>query len=77
MDSADFLPYGVSPLVNGSDVELLLLYWSIVEKKCRGLSGSLSCAAFGDASGSAEGYVADAYGDGVGDSRVSKKNARL
>ena len=73
------MPFGVSPLVNCSDAELkLLLPEHRVEiNSGKGANILVILLVFCDAGGGGGGGdVADVYGDGVRDIRLSKKNAR-
>ena len=51
-------------------------YRSIGEKKCLEWSGSLGGSLGGDARVGGGGDVVDAFGDGLGDIRLSKTNVR-
>jgi hypothetical protein len=52
----------------------ICFYRSIGEEKCRKFSGSPGGGAGGDAGVVGGGDAAHAFGDGVGDIRLSKKN---
>ncbi len=73
---ADLLPFGVSPLVTTLIRSYSCFYRSIGEIKSPEWSGSLFGGVGGDVGGVAVGEAVDAFGDGVGDFWLSKKNAR-
>ena len=58
---------------NRSNAELYLLLPEHRRKKCRKWSGCLGGSPGGDARVGGGGDVADAFGDGLGDIRLSKK----
>ena len=70
---ADLLPFEVSPSVNGSNAELLLLLPEHRGKLIPDWSEYLGGFGVGDASGDGGGGdAAHAFGDGVRDIRLSK-----
>ena len=73
---AGLLPFGVSTPLSGSDRELKLLLQEhrveIIRKRSEFLGGGGGGGYAGGGGGG--GDVADVYGDGVGDIRLSKKN---
>jgi hypothetical protein len=72
------LPFEVSPLVNGSNAELLLLLPEHRGKIMPDWSEYLGGVGVGDASGGGgSGDAADAFGDGVRDIRLYKKKTEV
>ena len=72
------MPFEVSPLVNGSNAELLLLLPEHRGKIMPDWSEYLVGVGVGDASGGGgSGDAADAFGDGVRDIRLKKKKTEV
>ena len=72
------MPFEVSPLVNGSNAERLLLLPEHRGKIMPDWSEYLGGVGVGDASGGGgSGDAADAFGDGVRDIRLSKKKTEV